>query len=235
MPKHVLPRHRDVGIAIVVDALIHPDPEENSRLAAAKNTKQVPNAFTQLRFVLLPVYVVLLSLYLLTGNPIFLWLAIVAIGVAYVTDWLDGRWSRTWSHTSQYGEFYDPLADKAITYAAILSLACLGYFWFPGGVAWYLAGIAFWVVMFLLIFIRDWRVTWLRNRYLASGNKGSVAADKTGKYKTASVMVGTVLCLVAVALSLPPLTWIGSALMFAGCILSAYSWLAVYEKAYRII
>jgi len=91
----------------------------------------LPNALTILRLVLVPVFLVLLF-----AHPLdFGWRlgATVAFGVAILTDLLDGKLARRYNLVSDFGKIWDPIADKALTGAAFISLSILGELWSCGG------------------------------------------------------------------------------------------------------
>ncbi len=129
-----------------------------------------PNRLTMMRILLIPVFVALFEFgNILDHNYLF---AFVVFAAASITDWFDGHLARKYNLVSDFGKLMDPLADKVLVAAA---LVC-----FVGG------GFApSWVV--ILILGREFLVTSLR---LVAAAKGIVlAADKWGKYKTATTMV----------------------------------------------
>lgn len=74
----------------------------------------------------------LLSLLRLAGVPLFLWLvlgpredgwAIVVLGLAGVTDWLDGQFARRFNQVSELGKVLDPVADRLYILAVLFGLA----------------------------------------------------------------------------------------------------------------
>lgn len=98
---------------------------ELSRLNAA-------NALTLLRLLLVPAFV---ALFFAGGEDDVSW-RLAAVGVfalAAFTDRVDGELARRWGHVTDVGEVADPLADKALTGAALVSLSVLGtlHWWVP--------------------------------------------------------------------------------------------------------
>ena len=84
--------------------------------------RQLPNALTIARLVLLPVYVVLI----LTCDGGRSWTAAIVFGIAGVTDQIDGYLARRWHVESAFGKFADPLADRLMIDAAVLLLLHAG-------------------------------------------------------------------------------------------------------------
>ena len=127
---------------------------------------------TLLRVIMIPVYLV--TMYLSRGESnVWMWISLAIFIVASLTDFIDGYIARHYNQTSDFGKFLDPLADKLLTLAAM----CMFCEWgtFP---AWAL----------MIVLTREFAVSGLR---MVAGPKGKViAAGKSGKFKTASTMVG---------------------------------------------
>ena len=89
---------------------------------AAPSVLNVANGLTVLRLVLVPVFVVLLV------QPGAGWriAAFVAFGVASLTDLLDGELARRRGLITDFGKIADPIADKALTGSALVTLSLLG-------------------------------------------------------------------------------------------------------------
>ena len=130
---------------------------------------------TLARVALIPAYLV--TMYLSGGEGGIWMLSSLAIFIiASLTDFIDGYIARHYNQTTDFGKFLDPLADKLLTIAAMAVYCEWGIF--P---AWAL----------MIVLTREFAVSGLR---MVAGPKGKViAAGKSGKFKTASTMVG--LCL----------------------------------------
>ena len=78
-----------------------------------------------LRLLLVPVFVVLL---LANGGHSTGWRvwSCVAFAVATVTDYVDGGIARSRGLVTDVGKVADPIADKALTGAALVTLSALG-------------------------------------------------------------------------------------------------------------
>ena len=68
----------------------------------------LPNLITLVRFLLLPVFVVMLLVNEQRAG------AALLLGVLGMTDWVDGWVARTFNQTSQFGMVFDPFVDRAL-------------------------------------------------------------------------------------------------------------------------
>lgn len=152
------------------------------------------------RVALIPVYMVLMYL---SGGQSGLWmfLALLVFIVASLTDFIDGYIARNCNQVSDFGKFLDPLADKLLTLAAMCMFCQWGKF--P---AWAL----------MIVLTREFAVSGLR---MVAGPKGKViAAGKSGKFKTASTMVG-----MCVWMAFPGIGLLGTLVMWMIVITTVYS------------
>jgi CDP-diacylglycerol---glycerol-3-phosphate 3-phosphatidyltransferase len=134
----------------------------------------VPNVLTVLRILLVPVLVVAL----LSATPNGDLLAAIVFVVASLTDLLDGYIARARNAVTTFGKLMDPLADKLLIVAALVSLVSLGR-------------LEAWVAM--VIIARELAVTVLRT---AATQHGVVmAASLLGKTKTC-LQIAAVLALI---------------------------------------
>ena len=127
---------------------------------------------TLARVVLIPAY--LATMYLSKGEAgLWMYLSLAIFMIASLTDYIDGYIARHYDQTTDFGKFLDPLADKLLTIAAMAVYCEWGIF--P---AWAL----------MIVLTREFAVSGLR---MVAGPKGKViAAGKSGKFKTASTMLG---------------------------------------------
>ena len=148
----------------------------------------LPNGLTVLRLVLVPVFVA----FLVAGGTGSRVVAFFVFGVASVTDLLDGQLARRSGMVTDFGKIADPIADKALTGSALITLSALG-------------DLPWWVTVVILI--REVGVTLLRFWVI---RHGVIAASRGGKIKT-------VLQIVAIGLYIlpEPIGWIRSAAMAA--------------------
>ena len=134
------------------------------------------NALTVLRLALVPVFVACL----LAGGDFWRVVAFAVFAAASVTDLLDGRIARRRGLITDFGKIADPVADKALTGAALVTLSALGE-------------LPWWVTVVILV--REIWVTVLRFWVI---RRGVIAASRGGKLKT-------LLQVVAIALYVLPL------------------------------
>ena len=142
------------------------------------------NVITIVRILLVPVFVAALlapwpewfGMNAAFSND---WKSIIAAGIFVLiscTDWLDGYLARSRNEVTDFGKFMDPLADKILVAAALISLVELG-------------SLPTWVV--LIILAREFIVSGVR---MMAASKGVViAASMLGKFKTVFQMIAIVL------------------------------------------
>ena len=124
----------------------------------------LPNVLTLLRVLAVPVIVVALLGETPNGDA----LAAGVFALAALTDGLDGYIARRRRDVTTFGKLMDPLADKVLIIAALVSLVSLGR-------------LAAWVAM--VIIARELAVTGLRT--VAADQGVVIAASWLGKLKTA--------------------------------------------------
>jgi CDP-diacylglycerol--glycerol-3-phosphate 3-phosphatidyltransferase len=134
----------------------------------------LPNSLSLFRIVIVPVLMVFLLVDIPNGDVVAL---IVFLG-AGVSDWLDGYFARRWKQTTVMGTFLDPLADKLLVTAALVSLVGL-------------QELSAWVAM--VVIARELAVTGLRMVAVAKGVV--IAASRWGKAKTV-VQMATIAALI---------------------------------------
>jgi len=136
----------------------------------------LPNALTVLRIFLVPLLVVVL----LTRGEGHVYFGVAIFALAVLTDYLDGFFARRRNEVTRLGILLDPLADKLLIAAALLSLVELGV-------------VPAWVVMIILA--RELAVTGLRN--LAAGRGVLIRASGLGKGKMVSQVTAILLLLLS--------------------------------------
>lgn len=151
----------------------------------------LPNKLTLARILLVPVFMVFVSLSQFgtaSFNTTWYLVAGVVFAVASFTDFLDGHLARKWHMVTDFGKFADPLADKLLTTVAFLYMM-------RDGVCS--------PVVVSIILAREFAVSGLR-MVAASAKDGKViAANMWGKVKTVLQMLTIIFYFFAAALAGP--------------------------------
>jgi CDP-diacylglycerol--glycerol-3-phosphate 3-phosphatidyltransferase len=84
----------------------------------------IPNLLSILRIIL----AVPIGILLWMNTPVYYLWAFILVGVAYITDWLDGTIARATNSESRFGKMLDPIGDKVIAFVVSLILLIHGYF-----------------------------------------------------------------------------------------------------------
>jgi len=155
------------------------------------------NRVTLARIVLIPVVVVVLLARLPNWGP---WWAAILFTLLAATDAVDGYLARSRNEITNFGKLLDPLADKLLVTAALVSLVELG-------------SLPAWAA--IIIISREFIVTGLRMVAVAEGQV--IAAGSFGKLKTVLQIIAVVMFIVKDS---APLTWLGSSIVSAFNVLS---------------
>jgi CDP-diacylglycerol--glycerol-3-phosphate 3-phosphatidyltransferase len=144
-----------------------PDPVADPLAAPVSraSTWNVANALTVLRLVLVPLF--LLALLAGDGHDDgWRLVAFAVFAVASYTDRVDGQLARSRNLITPFGKLVDPIADKALTGAALIGLSVLGE-------------LPWWITV--LVMVREIGVTLLRFWVI---RHGVIPASRGGKLKT---------------------------------------------------
>ena len=147
----------------------------------------LPNLLTLTRIFLVPLLVAALvqqNLRLQLGNKLLVanhLFAVMVFLAAALTDLLDGYLARRWKQVTTVGTLLDPVADKLLISAALISLVEIRLL--PG-----------WMV--ILIIGREFAVSGLRSIAAAEGY--TIKAGELGKSKMMLQVVGVTLVMLAV-------------------------------------
>ena len=136
------------------------------------------NKLTMIRIFLVPVFLVFITVKDIPYGSI---IATVIFIIASLTDQLDGYIARSRNQITNFGKFMDPLADKLLVTAALVSLVELKL-------------VAGWAVVIILA--REFAVSGLRT--LAASDGIVIAASWWGKIKTVTQMISILLLLLKV-------------------------------------
>ncbi len=134
-----------------------------SRGETTASAGNVANIVTVARILLAPVFVWML---IVDGgdNGLFRWLAAGLFVLAILTDAVDGFLARDRNLVTDQGKVLDPIADKVLIGAALVSLSILGE-------------LPWWVTILILVRevgITVWRLVALRHQVIPAGILGKV-------------------------------------------------------------
>ena len=179
----------------------------------------LPNKLTLTRIILVPVFMIFVSLTSLDSivdgnfNATFYLLAGIVFAAASFTDYLDGHLARKWHMVTDFGKFADPLADKLLTTVAFIYMM-------RDGVCS--------PVVLCIILAREFAVSGLR--MVAAGAKDGkvIAANMWGKVKTVLQMLTIIFYYFGTAL-----TWGNFVMIGADCVFLSYwlCWLVAIATA----
>jgi CDP-diacylglycerol---glycerol-3-phosphate 3-phosphatidyltransferase len=146
----------------------------------------LPNLLTLIRIFLVPLVVAALvqqNLRLQIGNKLLVandFFAVTVFLAAALTDLLDGHLARRWKQVTTVGTLLDPVADKLLISAALISLVEIRLL--PG-----------WMV--ILIIGREFAVSGLRSIAAAEGY--TIKAGELGKSKMMLQVIGVTLVMLS--------------------------------------
>ena len=149
----------------------------------------LPNKLTLCRIILVPVFMVFVSLTEFgteTFNATWYLVAGIVFAAASFTDYLDGHLARKWHMVTDFGKFADPLADKLLTTVALIYMM-------RDGVCS--------PVVLCIILAREFAVSGLR--MVAAGAKDGkvIAANMWGKVKTVLQMLSIIFYFFGISLT----------------------------------
>lgn len=136
------------------------------------------NKLTMLRIFLVPIFLIFIAV---KGIPYGTIVATLIFIIASLTDQLDGYIARSRNQITTFGKFMDPLADKLLVTAALISLVELQIV--PGIAA-------------IIIIAREFAVSGLRT--IAASEGTVISASWWGKLKTIIQIIAILLLLIQV-------------------------------------
>lgn len=151
-----------------------------------KFTPNIPNLLTILRIVLVPFFIYCV----LQPELVYRAIAFAMFIVASFTDMVDGYLARKFNQESEFGKFWDPMADKMLVISTLIVLILLEM------------QIQLWMVF--IIIGRDMMVTAMR--FLAVRKGASLRTSRFGKAKTAFQMFSIFIILLIIAIRSQPET-----------------------------
>lgn len=161
------------------------------------------------------IYVSQVTLFFLLAGCLFV--------LASITDWLDGFLARKYHWVSDFGKFWDPIADKVLINSVLICFAWKGYC----------------VILIPVIMIaRDVMVD--AQKMIAAKKKVVVAANFWGKCKTVLQMVGIILIFFIFAnngsdLSDPFYWSIQQLMLYLATIMSVVSGVIYFKQIHKAI
>ena len=136
------------------------------------------NKLTLIRIILVPVFLIFIAV---KGIPYGSFIATIIFILASLTDKLDGYIARSRNQITNFGKFMDPLADKLLVTAALISLVELHI-------------VPSWAAV--IIIAREFAVSGLRS--IAASQGKVIAASWWGKIKTVIQIIALILLLLQV-------------------------------------
>ncbi|WP_394214529.1 CDP-diacylglycerol--glycerol-3-phosphate 3-phosphatidyltransferase [Brachybacterium vulturis] len=185
----------------------------------APRTAEVPlwniaNILTMVRCAMVPLLVVLAILYPETVPGRLLVAGVFVL--AMITDLADGHLARSRNLITDFGKLMDPIADKAMTGAALIMLSVWEY------VPWW---------MTILILVREIGITVMRFTIL---KYGALPANMAGKAKTMVQTIAITFCLLPFEVWWAPARWLGLAMMLLAVVLTVWSGLVNLKDGLRL-
>jgi CDP-diacylglycerol--glycerol-3-phosphate 3-phosphatidyltransferase len=168
------------------------------------------NKLTMMRIFLVPIFLIFIAA---KGIPYGRELATAIFIIASLTDKLDGYIARSRNQITNFGKFMDPLADKLLVTAALVSLVELQI-------------VHAWVAM--IIIAREFAVSGLRTVAASEGNV--IAASWWGKIKTVIQIVAIIAALLNLTYVNPTLTTLTDVIMAAAVIITIISGVDYFVK-----
>ncbi|MFI5084655.1 MAG: CDP-alcohol phosphatidyltransferase family protein [Actinomycetales bacterium] len=175
----------------------------------------VPNIITVVRFLGVPLFV-----WLLLGRQEYGWAVIVLILIGG-TDWVDGYVARRFDQASKLGTIMDPVADRVALFVVAISLVVAGI------APWWLVAVLI-VPDALLLAVALTVFNWRPN----------LPVSRIGKVRTALLLAGTPLLLLARVVSAEPnplyvAAWVLLAAAIAGHLVAAVNYFRAIMAARR--
>ena len=175
----------------------------------------LPTQLTLGRICLVPLVVV----FLISTDSIHALLAAILFAAAALTDWLDGLIARRRGQVTTLGKLLDPVADKVLVAAALISLVQVGK-------------VDAWIVVIMIG--REFAVTGLRS---VSATQGVVmAASDLAKYKTVSQYLAVILLILEKNVPAgieAEYVYLSRGMLWAALILTVFSGVDYFVRFYR--
>lgn len=142
------------------------------------------NKLTVVRMIFVPIFLLCMSTNIIPYGTL---IATIVFILASITDKLDGYIARSRNQVTNFGKFMDPLADKLLVTAALVTLTGINI-------------IPAWISV--IIIAREFAVSGLRSIAAAEGHV--IAASNWGKIKTVFQMLALILLLIVANIAATP-------------------------------
>jgi CDP-diacylglycerol--glycerol-3-phosphate 3-phosphatidyltransferase len=175
----------------------------------------LPTQLTVGRICLVPLVVV----FLISNESIHALVAAVLFGGAALTDWLDGLIARRRGQVTTLGKLLDPVADKVLVSAALISLVQVGT-------------VPAWMVVIMIG--REFAVTGLRSVSAAQGVV--IEASDLAKYKTFAQYLAVILLILERGLPAgldSEFVYLSHGTLWAALLLTIFSGIDYFVRYYR--
>jgi len=174
------------------------------------------NATTISRILLIPI---IIWMYLSEIEFAYFWSALL-FSIASLTDWLDGFLARRLSQASDFGAFFDPVADKLLVASILLLLLTV----YP----------AILIAVVVIVF-RELLVSALREWAGARGQRDVVRVAFIGKLKTTAQMLAIITLLLNSPKSSEWVWLCGYWLINLAAVLSVWSMITYFRNAWEVL
>ena len=160
------------------------------------------NKITITRILLVPIFMAFL---LSAPQPLGSYVAVFIFAIAAITDSVDGYIARSQKQVTVFGQLIDPLADKLLVSAALISLVDLNR-------------LSAWVAV--VIIAREFAVSGLR--LVALSENKVIPASIWGKLKTISQIIAIILIILNIPYFIfgAPIGWLAMAVALVLTVLS---------------
>jgi CDP-diacylglycerol--glycerol-3-phosphate 3-phosphatidyltransferase len=172
----------------------------------------LPIGLTLTRIVAVP----LLILFLISSSRVHALIAAAIFILASLTDWLDGLIARRRNQVTTLGTLLDPVADKLLVAAALVSLLTIDK-------------VAAWIVV--VIIGRELAVTGLRA--VAAGVGVIVPASRLAKWKTVTQYVAVTLLILEKGFESPPFHVTATVILWGALVLTVISAVDYFYRFFR--
>jgi CDP-diacylglycerol--glycerol-3-phosphate 3-phosphatidyltransferase len=180
----------------------------------AVNIFNVPNLLSISRILAVPVFVILM----LDPSPARALAAGIVFSLASATDWLDGHLARKWGQVTKIGKLLDPVADKILITAALVTLVEIRS-----------DVVASWIA--IVIIGRELAVSGLRS--IAAAEGVVIPAENMGKFKVVAQILAVVSLLLDYYLDQDWLRNLGRVALWTAMVLAIVSSIGYFRSYWK--